>query len=174
MSITLAGSGRGVGWCNVRRQFPASIGREFFRLIDNCFPLWHKLHKIFNRNTLKLSYSCMPNVKQIIDGHNKAILKKSTQPPQNQGEKTCNCRNKDSCPLQGNCVSREVIYQATVESESKTETYVGLTATDFKTRWRNHQASFNSEKSKNSTLQTHLAAKGQKRTPLQHQMEDSC
>ena len=38
-----------------------------------------------------------------------------------------------------------------MESERKTETYVGLTATDFKTRWRNHRASFNSEKSKNST-----------------------
>ena len=29
--------------------------------------------------------------------------------------------------------------------------YVGLTATNFKARWRNHQTSFNNEKSKNST-----------------------
>ena len=99
----------------------------------------------------------MPNVKQIIDGHNKAILKKSTLPPQDQSEKTCNCRKKDSCPLQGKCLLREVVYQAVVESENKTETYVGLTATDFKTRWRNHQTSFSSERSKNNTeLSKHI------------------
>ena len=32
-----------------------------------------------------------------------------------------------------------------------TETYVGLTATDFKTRWRNHQMSFKHEKRRNDT-----------------------
>ena len=44
-------------------------------LTERSFPAGHKLRKIFNRNTIKLSYSCMPNVKQIIDGHNKAMLK---------------------------------------------------------------------------------------------------
>ena len=33
----------------------------------------HKLRKIFNRNTIKISYSCMNNTKQIIDNHNKRI-----------------------------------------------------------------------------------------------------
>ena len=32
-----------------------------------------KLRKIFNRNTIKISYSCMNNTKQIIDNHNKRI-----------------------------------------------------------------------------------------------------
>ena len=38
-------------------------------------------YKIFNRNTVKISYSCMPNLKQIIDGRNKSILQKTTAPP---------------------------------------------------------------------------------------------
>jgi hypothetical protein len=33
-----------------------NIGREFLSLIDKHFPLQHKLHKIFNRDTLKISY----------------------------------------------------------------------------------------------------------------------
>ena len=36
---------------------------SFCVIIDKCFPKIHPLHKIFNRHTLKLSYSCMPNMK---------------------------------------------------------------------------------------------------------------
>ncbi len=38
-------------------------------VIDKHFPPNHKLHKIFNRNTVKISYSCMNNVKSIISTH---------------------------------------------------------------------------------------------------------
>ena len=34
----------------------------------------HSLLEIFNRNTIKISYSCMNNTKQVIDNHNKRIL----------------------------------------------------------------------------------------------------
>ena len=102
----------------------------------------------------------MPNVKQIIDGHNKAILKKAAQPQQDsRGEKTCNCRVKDECPLNGECLIKEIVYQAKVTTEDSFETYIGMTATDFKTRWRNHQMSFKHEKRKNDTeLSKHLWA----------------
>ena len=128
----------------------ASREAEFLRLIDQCFPAGHKLRKIFNRNTLKLSYSCMPNVQQIIKGHNQTILRNSAQPTQDQAERACNCRKKEECPLEGNCLSKGIVYQAQVMSASKTETYVGLTATEFKARFRNHQVSFNNETRKNN------------------------
>ena len=38
----------------------------FFRLLDKHFPISNRLHKIFDRNTVKVSYSCMKNVSQII------------------------------------------------------------------------------------------------------------
>jgi len=99
----------------------------------------------------------MRNVKQIIDGHNKAILTKDTQPPQDQAKKTCNCRNKNERPLEGACLTKKVVYQATVVSGNRTETYVGITSTEFKTRWRNHQVSFKSERRNNDTeLSKHL------------------
>lgn len=63
----------------------------------------------------------------------------------------CNCRKKDECPLRGECLQKEVIYQATVVTAEKSETYVGLTATEFKTRWRNHQMSFKHENKRNDT-----------------------
>ena len=37
-----------------------NLGRKFLGTVDKCFPQNHPLHKIFNRHTLKLSYSCMP------------------------------------------------------------------------------------------------------------------
>ena len=38
-------------------------------LVDKHFPKDHKLHKIANRNTIKISYSCMNSTKRIIDNH---------------------------------------------------------------------------------------------------------
>jgi len=91
----------------------------------------------------------MPNVQQIINGRNQTVLKTSAQPAQDQAGRTCNCRKKDECPLEGNCLSKGIVYQAKVTSTNRTETYVGLTARDFKARFRNHQVSFNNETRKN-------------------------
>ena len=83
------------------------------------------MNKIFNRNTVKLSYSCTPNIKQVIDGHNKAILKKSNIPEQDQNARMCNCLKKNDYPLKGECLQKEVVYQATVTTGEKGETHVG-------------------------------------------------
>lgn len=106
------------------------------------------LRKIFNRNTIKLSYSCTPNMKQIIDGHNKATIRNAKTSEDSRPQRLCNCRNENECPLGG---QSEVVYQATVDTREETETYVGLTATDFKTRWRNHRMSFNHKRQRNDT-----------------------
>ena len=44
-----------------------------------------------------------------------------------------------------------VIYQATVKTDLKTETYVGLTANSFKARWHGHKGSFKFENRKKET-----------------------
>ena len=91
----------------------------------------------------------MNNTKQIIDNHNKRILTTTKQTNDTvaatiNNTKTCNCRQKNACPLDGNCLQSSVIYQATVtrKDNNTTETYIGLTENDFKTRYRNHTASF--------------------------------
>ena len=41
------------------------MGKKFLSLIDRHFPAGSKLRKIFNSNTIKVSYSCMPNIGNI-------------------------------------------------------------------------------------------------------------
>ena len=116
-----------------------NLGRKFLNIIDRCFPKGHPLHKMFNKHTLKLSYSCMPNMKTIISSHNKTLLSDYHRSQTQTNEKECNCRKKDQCPLEGKCLTQNVVYQATVSTQSSSETYVGL-ATNFNERYRNHTA----------------------------------
>ena len=51
-----------------------NIGRIFIKLISKHFPPNHKFVKIFNKNTINFSYSCMPNMRSKINGHNKKVL----------------------------------------------------------------------------------------------------
>ena len=66
-------------------------------------------------------------------------MKKSTQ-----DSKLCNCRQEDSCPLDGNCLTKGVVYKATVTetNSNNQETYIGLTENDIKTRFNLHEQSF--------------------------------
>ena len=61
---------RNILWYNppFSKNVKTNVGKCFLALIDQHFPKSNPLHKIFNRNTLKLSYSCMSNVKTIISG----------------------------------------------------------------------------------------------------------
>ena len=42
----------------------------YFKLLQLHFPKRHPLHSIFNRNTVKLSYSCSTNMDNILKAHN--------------------------------------------------------------------------------------------------------
>ena len=46
-----------------------NVAKTFLQLVTKHFPRTHKLHKIFNRNTIKVSYSCMNNMSKIIKVH---------------------------------------------------------------------------------------------------------
>ena len=89
------------------------IGQRFLAMIRKHFPHNHKYHSIFNKNTLKLSYSCMENVETIIKRHNAKVLKSGSIPV---SEKKCNCR--DECSMPGNCRSKCIVYKAEVTSEN--------------------------------------------------------
>ena len=132
---------RDIIWYNppFSRNVATNVGRSFPKILNEESPKGHALHKIFNRNTVKISYSCMPNLKQKIDGHNKSTLRKTNAVP----PKTCNYRQPAHCPLDGNCLKSAVIYQAIVATEDNrpAETYVGLTENSFKTRYSNHKSS---------------------------------
>ena len=66
---------------------------------------------------------------------------------------------KNNCPLDGKCLTKCVVYKATVtETDTKKqETYIGLTENEFKTRFNLHKSSFKLEhKRTTTTLSDHI------------------
>ena len=53
-----------------------NLRKEFFKLLKRNFPSENPLHKIFNKKSIKLSYSCMPNINSIINKCNITKLNK--------------------------------------------------------------------------------------------------
>ena len=51
-----------------------NVAKIFLRLVKGYFPKENPLHKNFNKNTLKVSYSCMGNVASVLSAHNRNIL----------------------------------------------------------------------------------------------------
>ena len=85
-------------WFNppYNKSIVTNVTKIFLKLLDKHFLKNIKLHKIFNRNSVKVSYSCTENnISQIISNHNKNTL----QPIKNQ-ELPCNFRQKENCPMQ--------------------------------------------------------------------------
>ena len=115
-----------------------NIGKVFFKLLNKRVPKNNQLHKVFNKNTVKLSYSCMKNMSSIISAHNKKVLRTSIN------TYSCNCRVKTSCPLNNKCQILRIVYSADVSNNVDTETkfYYGLTDTTFKERYNNHKKIF--------------------------------
>ena len=141
---------RNITWFNppYSDNVQTNIGRIFFKALKKHFPKEHVLHKVFNKNTVKLSYSCVKNVSAIISSHNKKILKNDKNE-----EQKCNCRNKNDCPLGNNCLVRNTVYEATVTNDKNdvVKQYIGGAETTFKERFRNHKKDFNNEQYRKSS-----------------------
>ena len=86
-------------------------------------------------------------MKSIISSHNKQILTHKNK------QVECNCRVKNSCPLDNKCLTSQLFYQADVTNnlDNKYKYHLGLTETTFKERYGNHKSSFKDENNKNST-----------------------
>ena len=67
--------------------------------------------------------------------------------------KGCNCRGGIiNCPVNGQYLATDSIYEATVKAERKDDKkYIGLTAPPFKERHRNHKCDFNIRSRRTST-----------------------
>ena len=121
--------------------------QNIFTTDGQALPPWQTPHTIFNRSKVKMSYKCTPNLSRKISGHNSKILNSAEGGTET---KNCDCR-KGPCPVQGNCLQKGVVYQATIKRWDTLDTYIGLTATTFKARWRNHTSNFKTRNPKNST-----------------------
>ena len=88
-------------------------------------------------------------MKTIINTHNKQILKT----PEPDNERKCNCpKTKPSCPLDGHCLIKNIVYKASVTPESSApKQYIGITSTPFKERLGNHNQTFKNKSPSHST-----------------------
>ena len=77
----------------------------------------------------------------MIKSHNKKVINKDVKE-----SKSCNCRVKSECPLNGQCQVTDIIYKCTVLSPDKpNKVYLGTAEGDFKKRFYNHRKSFNNK-----------------------------
>jgi 6-pyruvoyl-tetrahydropterin synthase len=127
---------RKIIWFNppYSKNVKTNVAKTFLQLIDKHFPKKSKLHKIFNRNTIKVSYSCMENVKSAVSRHNHRILSKTTKATNTSDttgrtvpDKKCNCRNANECPHGKRCLESCLVYQAEVITRDNGEIkhYIG-------------------------------------------------
>ena len=92
------------------QSISTNIGQKFLNLLDSCFPPGHELRQVINRNTVKISYSTMPNMAQQLNQHNSKV--RMEREPQSGG---CNGhRGGRQCPLPGDCMAKGVVYGAEV------------------------------------------------------------
>ena len=67
---------RSIIWFNppYSRSVVTNVGREFLQIMDKHFPPGNPLHQIFNRNKVKMSYRCTPNLSRQIRRQNSKVL----------------------------------------------------------------------------------------------------
>ena len=115
---------RNITWFNppFSLNVKTNVGASFLRIVQECFPSNHKLHKICNKNTIKVSYRTMKNMKSILSIHNKKVLRKHHEQlhPSTAVAPHCNCqaRFRKECPMPGQCCITDVVYRAPHPSTS--------------------------------------------------------
>ena len=142
---------RNIIWFNppFSKNVSNNIGKYFLVLIQKHFPSNNKYHKIFYKNNVKISYSCMANIKSIINKHNKEVItEKKTEAAK------CNCINKPDCPLSNQCQITNIVYKAKIASNLRKyheKIYYRTSKGTHKQRYGNHKKSFNHEKHRTDT-----------------------
>ena len=89
----------------------------------------------------------MRDMNSIISAHNRSIL---NPPKTNYG---CNCRDNTNCPLQNQCLTPNIFYQADVSNnlDNEKKVYLGVSETPFKERFSNHVRDSKHERYSNTT-----------------------
>ena len=135
------------------QEVATNVGKKFLQLLDLHFPRSSNLRKIFNRNTVRVSYSCTKNIGRIIKSHNHKLLN-----PADENPFPCNCKNKAECPLEGKCKAQSIVYKCVVSAANhQDKVYLGTSEGEFKQRYYNHKKSFNNKRYwKDTTLSKYI------------------
>ena len=135
---------RNVLWFNppYNDNVVTNVARRFLELMDTFIHRDHPFRCLFNRSTVKVSYCTMRNMGAIIKSHNAKVL---APPPTAVPLTMCSCprAKKSECPLDGQCLTKNMVYKATVSCPGKPDMhYYGLATTTFKERYNGHNSDF--------------------------------
>ena len=140
---------RKIIWFNppYSKNVRTNVGKVFLQLLKKHFSTSHILHRIFNKDIVKNSYSCIKNINSVIPFHSKNILNPRTT------LLGCNCREKESCLLNGECLTSQLVYRATITItvNKDIKKCIGLANITFKERQSNHKKDFKHQKYRNCT-----------------------
>ena len=146
---------RNIIWFNppYNKELKTNLGHKFLKLVEKHFPQNHRYHKIFNKNSIKLSYSCTPNLSMTIKKINRQKIEKIEDKSTTSElmPSKYNCRIKRNCPLNGRCLEKSLNYEAEISTSQAKYPYIGLTEGPFKDRWHTHNTSFTHRSYANST-----------------------
>ena len=151
--------GRNIIWFNPPfiSNVKTNVGKLFLALLQKHFPRHHKYYKLFDKNNVKISYSCRPNMKSVIQNHNANLLSKHTTPV---AARLGICCQKSECPLNDKCLSKSFVYKAAVSQTPSqiNKYYYAACEKTFKERYNNHTATFrNKSKQKSTELSKHIS-----------------
>ena len=123
------------------------VGKKILNLVSKCFPKGSHLNKILNRNTLKVTYSCLPNMAARTASNNLSKLRENKE----EVIDPCTCRK--TCPVGGICKTKNTIYECKLSADNQIFKYIGKSSTTFIERFRNHKKAIKHKKySKDSEL----------------------
>ena len=80
----------------------------------------------------------MQNMGNVITKHNNKLLFQSFEQP----TQMCDCRDKASCPMDGNCLQKCFVYQAQVDSPNSRKYCLGTSENEFKNNYNDNTMSF--------------------------------
>ena len=107
-----------------------NIAKRFLQLLHHHFPPSNKLHKIFKKNTVKVSQYCTQNVARITKLH-KMLINTSIKIIL-----ACNCRKKHECPLDGKCRTENIVYKCVASVNGYlNKVYLGTGEDDLRHLW---------------------------------------
>ena len=115
-----------------------NTGKVFVKLVRKHLPRSHKFNKIFHLNTIKICYSLMANLKNLIKQNNLKILGRD----QGKIQQSCKCRMKKTCPLNGERLRQRMVYMAEVTTNTIYKEDYGAPDGEFKSRYNNDIQSF--------------------------------
>ena len=127
------------------KNVSTNVAKRFLNFLDQHFPKSNKLHAIFNINTVKVSF-CTQSLPSMTQSHCKKVINKGVKE-----SKSCNCRVKSECPLNGQCQVTDIIYKCTISPDKPNKVYLRTAEGDCKKRFYKYRKSFNNEGSANDT-----------------------